>query len=422
MDKEQIAQSYDLACKAFTDLNVDVESALTKLERISLSVHCWQGDDVGGFESLGEDLGGSGLAATGNYPGKARTPQELRLDYLKAFELIPGKHRVNIHAMYGEFKGEKIDRNEISIEHFQGWIDWAKENDLKIDFNPTLFAHPKARSGLTLSSKSKEIRDFWIQHVTCCRDIAESIGQALGSPCINNLWIPDGTKEGPVDRAGYRALLADSLDQIFAIKHDKANTRDFVEGKLFGIGSEAYVVGSHEFYLGYAVKNKIGLTLDMGHFHPTESVADKISAVIPFVPELLLHVSRGLHWDSDHVVIVNDDLIALAEEIVRSKAMDRIYLSLDYFDASINRIAAWVTGARATLKAMLYALLQPWETLNELEESGRHFQRLALLEVLKSMPFGAIWNYYCNQKDVPTGIDWVEKIEDYEKKVLKKRG
>nr|MDO8087968.1 L-rhamnose isomerase [Candidatus Sigynarchaeum springense] len=420
MDKDHIQKAYDLAVKAYRELGVDVTAALASLDKISLSIHCWQGDDVGGFEKLAKGLDGSGLQATGNYPGKARTPAELRQDYIKALSFIPGKHRANIHAMYGEFNGN-VDRDQISVDFFQGWIDWAKQHDLKIDFNPTLFGHEKARSGYTLSNKNKDIRDFWIRHVQCCREISEAIGKQLGDPCIDNIWIPDGEKDNPVDRAGHRQLLSDSLDQIFAIKRRKECTKDFVEGKLFGIGSEAFVPGSHDFYLAYAVKNKIGFTMDMGHYHPTESVADKISAVIPFVPELLLHVSRGVHWDSDHVVILNDDLVALAEEIVRSGSMDRIHISLDYFDASLNRIGAWVTGARATLKAMLSALLQPWEQLNELEEAGRYFKRLALLEVLKMMPLGAIWNFYCMQKGVPAGIEWIEDIEKYEKEVLVKR-
>ncbi len=420
MDKQQIQHAFDLACKAYADLDVDVELVLKKMDTFSLSVHCWQGDDVGGFENLSTSLEGSGLQATGNYPGKARTPAELRQDLLKAFTLIPGRHRANIHAMYGEFKGE-VDRDQIAVEHFQGWIDWAKKNDLKIDFNPTLFAHPKARSGYTLGDKNKDVRDFWIRHVQCSREIGEAIGKQLGDPCINNIWIPDGEKDNPVDRTGHRQLLADSLDQIFAVKRNKHHLKDFIEGKLFGIGSEAYVAGSHEFYLGYAVKNQVGFTMDMGHYHPTESVADKISAVIPFVPELLLHVSRGVHWDSDHVVITNDELLAVAEEIVRSGCMDRIHLSLDYFDASLNRIGAWVTGARATLKAMLFAMLQPWEELNELEESGRYFKRLALLEVLKVMPAGAVWHQYCERKGVLAGIEWVEQVEAYERDVLLKR-
>jgi L-rhamnose isomerase len=420
MDEEHIQNAYDLAVKAYDELGVDVVAAMKKLDAISLSIHCWQGDDVGGFEKAGTGLDGSGLQATGNYPGKARTPAELRQDYVKAFSLIPGKHRANIHAMYGEFK-KKVDRDQISVEQFQGWIDWAKQQGLKIDFNPTLFAHPKGKSGYTLSDKNKDIRDFWIRHVQCCREISESIGSQLGDPCINNIWIPDGEKDNPVDRAGHRQLLISSLDQIFAVKRRKECVKDFVEGKLFGIGSEAYVPGSHDFYLAYAVKNKVGFTMDMGHYHPTESVADKISAIIPFVPELLLHVSRGVHWDSDHVVILNDELVALAEEVVRSRSMNRIHISLDYFDASLNRIGAWVTGARATLKAMLAAILQPWGQLNELEESGRYFKRLALLEVLKLMPIGAIWNYYCLQKGVPAGIEWIESIEKYEKDVLLKR-
>ncbi len=396
---------------------------LRELKQTSLSIHCWQGDDVGGFERPNAELSGGGILATGNYLGKARTIKELQKDLEKGISLIPGeKHRVNLHSSYGDFGGKFIERNEFSPKHFQGWIEWAKDNDLKLDLNSTLFSHPNADDGFTLSSKSRVIREFWIEHVQRCREISAEIGKQLGDPCIHNIWIPDGSKDIPVDRMGHRQLLKESLDEILQKKYSNSVMKDSLEGKLFGIGSEAFVVGSHEFYLSYAIANKLMLTIDTGHFHPTESVGDKISAIMPFIPELMLHISRGLRWDSDHVVIVSDDLIQLFEEIIRSQAMERIHLALDFFDASINRIGAWVIGARAVQKALLYALLQPIEILREYEENGQYFQRLALLEELKTLPFGAIWDYFCLNNNVPIGTDWIKDIENYEENVLKKRG
>ncbi|MFX0103121.1 MAG: L-rhamnose isomerase [Candidatus Hodarchaeota archaeon] len=421
MVSTDIEKSFDIAERKYAEFNVNVKDVLKKLSDVSISMHCWQGDDVGGFEHPNAELSGGGIQVTGNYPGKARSVQELRQDYLQAFSLIPGNHRINIHAIYGEFGGKIIDRDNISIEHFQGWIDWARSNDLKIDFNPTLFSHPKASDGFTLSNKSAEIRDFWIDHVIRCRDIAEGIGRALDDPCINNLWIPDGSKDIPVDRAGHRNLLMDSLDKIYEKKLNPVYLKDSVEGKLFGVGSESFVVGSHEFYLSYALSRGLLLTLDCGHFHPTESVADKISAILPFNKEILLHVSRGVRWDSDHVVIVDDNLISLCEEIVRSGTMGNIHLALDFFDASINRIGAWVIGMRSTLKGLLYALLQPWDMLLEYEENGQNFQRLALLEELKTLPYGAIWDHYCLENDVPVGPSWIQNVEKYEQDVLNSR-
>jgi L-rhamnose isomerase len=416
-----VAKNYELAKAQYLELGVDTEQILDGLKKISISLHCWQGDDVGGFEKPDATLSGGGIQATGNYPGKARTIEELQQDYEKALSLIPGTHRINLHAIYGDFGGKLIDRNEITVDQFQCWIDWAKKNNVKIDFNATLFSHPKAESGFTLSSKSKEICEFWIEHVQACRKISEEIGRQLNDTCIHNLWIADGSKDIPVDRATHRKILKESLDKIYSVKLDSKYMKDAIEGKLFGIGSESFVVGSHDFYLSYAIKNDIILTMDMGHYHPTESVADKISAILPFSDELLLHVSRGVRWDSDHVVILNDDIIALSEEIVRSNSMDKIHIALDYFDASINRIGAWVIGTRSTLISILYAMLQPLEKLRAYEEAGKNFQRLALLEECKSLPFGAVWNKYCSDMNVATGFQWVADIEEYEKEILSKR-
>ncbi len=421
MIPKKIIESYELAKERYSELGIDTHQILKDLDSITISIQCWQGDDVGGFESLDSELTGGGIMATGNYPGKARTITELQMDLTKAISLIPSNHRVSLHAIYGDFKGKHVDRNEIKLEHFQPWIDWAKREKLGLDFNPTLFSHPKAESGFTLSSKSSEIRDFWIEHVQKCREICVEIGKQLNDIVINNIWIPDGSKDIPVDRTGHRELLKESLDKIFEQELDPIYIQDSLEGKLFGIGSEAFVVGSHDFYLSYAVKNNLMLTLDSGHFHPTESIADKISAILPFVKGILLHISRGLRWDSDHVVILNDDIIQIAEEIIRSKALDKIFIGLDYFDASINRIAAWVIGARSTLKSILYALLQPWEVLKEYEVNGKYFQRLALLEELKTLPFGAVWDYYCYKHNVPIGKDWIESVEEYERETLLNR-
>ncbi len=418
---DKIIAAYNLAKSKFSHLKVGTDQILNTLAQIPLSLHCWQGDDVGGFETPDAALSGGGIQVTGNFPGKARTIHELRQDYLKVFSLIPAKPRANIHAIYGEFQGEKIDRNEISLTHYQGWIDWAKNNGIGLDFNPTLFSHPKAETGFTLSSKDPDIRDFWIEHCIRCRSISSEIGKQLGSPCINNLWIPDGSKDIPVDRLGHRLLLRDSLDQIYREPMESKYTLDAIEGKLFGIGSESFVVGSHEFYLSYALKHNKILTLDMGHFHPTESVADKISAILPFTNQLLIHISRGVRWDSDHIVILNDEVLAVAEEIVRTDNLNNIHIALDYFDASVNRLGAWVIGARATMKALLLALLQPTNLLREYEEKDKKFQRLALLEELKAMPWGAVWDEYCRRMHVPLGIDWISILENYEKNELSKR-
>jgi len=421
MTTEQIETAYQLAQDRYAALGVDTEAALKKLATVPVSMHCWQGDDVGGFESMGSELGG-GLAVTGNYPGKARTPAELRADAEKAYSLIPGKHRFNLHAFYVEFPaGKKVDRNAIEPAHFKSWIDWAKSLGIGMDFNPTCFAHPKAADGFTLSHKDKAIRRFWIEHCIACRKVGAAMGQALGTPTVTNIWVPDGMKDTPADRRGPRERLKEALDEIFAEKINPKHHLDSIEGKLFGIGAESYTVGSHEFYLAYAAKNGKLVCLDAGHYHPTESVADKISSVMPFVDEILLHVSRGVRWDSDHVIVLNDDLTAIAQELVRGGYLERTHVGLDFFDASINRIAAWVIGMRNMLRALCFALLEPVEQLKKLEAGGDYTSRLALMEELKTMPFAAVWDFYCVQKGVPVGMDWLAEVKKYEADVLSKR-
>jgi L-rhamnose isomerase len=415
-----IGRAYQLARRQYQDSGVDTEQAIKKLAAIPISLHCWQGDDVGGFENVGSSLGG-GLVATGNYPGKARTPEELRADLDKTFSLIPGKHRLNLHAFYGEFGGEKVDRDEISVDHFKSWITWAKSSGLGIDFNPTCFSHPKASDGFTLSHRDKGIRQFWIEHCRRSREIGAAIGKALGKTCITNVWIPDGMKDTPADRRGPRERLAQSLDAVFKKALPPKFNLDSVEPKLFGIGSESYVVGSHEFYLGYAISRKTVLTLDAGHYHPTEGIADKISSVLEFLPEILLHVSRGVRWDSDHVVTLNDDLLSIAREIVANDYTNRVHIGLDYFDASINRVAAWTIGTRNMIRALLIALLES-PKIKGAETDGDFTSRLALQEEAKTMPFGAVWDYYCEQKGVPPGSAWLSEMKQYEKDVLSKRG
>lgn len=415
-----IEKSFALAQERYAESGVDAKRALNILAAIPVSLHCWQGDDVGGFEHFGGALGG-GLVATGNHPGKARTPDELRADLEKTFSLIPGKHRLNLHAFYGEFGGKKIERNEIAPEHFKNWISWAKKNRLGLDFNPTCFSHPNSAGGFTLAHRDKAIRNFWIEHCIRSREIGAAIGKALGKTCVTNIWIPDGYKDTPADRNSPRVRLAESLDKIFEKKNSPKLNLDSVEPKLFGIGSESYVVGSHEFYLGYAISRKKLLTLDAGHYHPTESIADKISSVLQFLPEILLHVSRGVRWDSDHVVILNDDLLAIAREIVANHFLNRVRIGLDYFDASINRVAAWTIGARNMLRALLFALLEPTSRLCAAEISGDYTTRLALQEEIKSLPFGAIWDFYCESQNVPAGEHWLAEVKRYEKEILSKR-
>ncbi len=415
-----IQKTYDLARERFAELGVDTEAALAKLAKIPISIHCWQGDDVGGFETAGAQLG-DGLAVTGNYPGKARTPQELRADFEKALSVIPGKHRFNLHANYAEMDGKRVDRNALTVRQFQNWIDWAKTLKIGLDFNPTYFSHPMVKGGLTLTHQDESVRKFWIEHGIRCREIGAGIGKALGSTCLTNLWIPDGMKDTPADRKGPRLRLADSLDQIFRKKIDRKHNVDSVEPKLFGIGAESYTPGSHEFYLGYAVDRGTLLTLDAGHYHPTEGIADKISSVLCVLPEIALHVSRGVRWDSDHVVTLTDDLQAIAQEIVWGGYTDRVRIGLDYFDASINRVAAWVIGARNMVKALLLALASPIEKLQEAEAAGDYTSRLALLEDSKMLPFGAVWDYYCLTQNVPAAETWLATIKQYEAAVLSKR-
>ena len=412
-----IEKTYQLAIDQYGAWGVDVVVALDRLSAISISLHCWQGDDVNGFENFGEAIGG-GLAVTGNYPGRARTIDELRSDLEQAYRLIPGRHRLNLHASYGDFGGETVDRNDVDASHFQSWIQWAQEQQLGMDFNPTFFAHQKAADGFTLTHPDTGIRQYWIQHGIACRKIGAVIGQSLGTPCITNVWIPDGMKDTPVDRKGPREVLTASLDEIFAENISAQHNLDAVECKLFGLGSESYVVGSHEFYLGYAISRQKVLCLDAGHFHPTEIISDKISAVMQFVPELLLHVSRGIRWDSDHVVTLSDELQAIAHEVIRTEYADRIHIGLDFFDASINRIAAWVIGTRNVLKAILFSLLEPQELLRNCETSGDYTGRLAMLEELKTLPMGAVWDYYCLQNDVPVSRAWLGEIRDYERETL----
>jgi L-rhamnose isomerase len=400
---------------------VDVETALARLAGIPISLHCWQGDDVGGFEHAGGELSGSGLAATGNYPGKATSIGELRQDLEKAFALIPGRHRLNLHACYGDFEGRKIERNAYTISQFQSWVDWARANNLGLDFNPTFFAHPLAQDGLTLTNPDAGIRHYWIEHGIACRKIGAEFGRQLGSPCVTNVWIPDGSKDTPVDRKTPRARLETALDALFAQPFDSAHNLDAVESKLFGIGAESYTVGSHEFYLGYAVKRQKLLCLDSGHFHPTETLADKVSAVLQFVPEILLHVSRGVRWDSDHVTTFDDATRTAMEELVRGDFLHRTHIGLDYFDASINRIAAWVIGARSALKALLFALLEPAAKLREYELAGDFTARLALMEEARALPAGAVWNEFCRRHDSPEGLAWLGEVKAYEQEVLAKR-
>jgi len=420
-NSEKITKAFEAAKEQYTQIGVDVEAAMNKLDDFPISLHCWQADDVGGFETPDSSLSGGGIQATGNYPGKATNIPEHRMDLEKSMSLIPGKQRLNLHAIYGDFQGEFVDRDQIEIKHFQSWIDWAKDQGIGMDFNCSVFSHAKASDDLTLSHKNKEIRDFWIEHTKRSRAIGAEMGKQLGSPSIHNIWIQDGSKDIPVDRYGHRAILKDSLDEIFTEKYSTDHIKDAVESKLFGIGLEAMTVGNSEFYLGYAIQNQILICLDSGHFHPTEQVGDKISSALLYVPEILLHVTRPIRWDSDHVVTMNDDTMLIAQEIVRCNALDRVHMGLDFFDASINRIGAYVVGTRAAQQAMLFALLEPRDILLNYEEGGQFFERLAMLELLKTKPFGAIWDYYCLKNDVPIAQDFITEIQQYEKDVLSKR-
>ena len=410
---EQIKEQY-------AQLGVDVENALEVMASTPISLHCWQGDDVGGFEV---DRGGvgSGLAVTGNYKGKARSIAELQQDLEQALSLIPGNHRLNLHAIYGDFGGKVVGRDAIEVSHFQGWIDWCKSQKIGMDFNPSCFSHPKAAAGLTLSSPDDDIRNFWIRHCQASRRIAAEMGKQLGSPTVTNIWIPDGMKDVPADRLGFRKRLEQSLNTVLAEKLNPAHNIDAVESKLFGIGSESFVVGSHEFYMGYAMRNQTALCLDAGHFHPTEGIADKISSVLMYVPELLLHVSRGVRWDSDHVVLLDDATQAIMQELVRCDALSKTHIGLDFFDASINRIAAWAIGTRAAQKCLLMALLEPRKLLVEAELSGDYTARLALLEMTKALPWSIVWEEFCARNEVPSEMGLLASVRAYETKVLSGR-
>jgi len=421
MNKEAIKKSYQLAKEQYVELGIDTDKVLKQMDDVVISLHCWQTDDVGGFEKEGAELGGGGIQATGNYPGKAKTITQMRDDLDKVFSLLPGRQRLSLHAIYGEFEGKKVDRDKIEVKHFQGWIDWAKKRDVGLDFNCTCFSHPLADDGFTLSSRNPKIRKFWIEHTKRCREIAAEMGRQLGTPSVHNIWIPDGSKDTPVDRMGLRAILKKSLDEILTVEYPKKYLKDSVESKLFGIGSESMVVGSHDFYMGYAVANNTLITLDNGHFHPTEQVGDKISSILLYIDEILLHLTRGVRWDSDHVVTVNDELVLIAQEIIRAKALKRVNIGLDFFDASLNRIGAYVTGTRSAQLAFLFAMLEPLDMLRKFEADGKYFERLAYLELMKTLPFGAVWDYYCMTSKVPAGRDYIEEIVRYENEVLSKR-
>lgn len=417
MKEELVRKAYEVAKERYAEIGVDTEKVLKQLQDFHLSLHCWQADDVAGFEVQAGSLSG-GIQSTGNYPGKARNIDELRADILEAKSLIPGNHRLNLHEIYGDFKGKVVDRDEVTVEYFQSWIDWAKENDTKLDFNSSSFSHPKSGS-LSLSNPDEGIRGFWVEHTKRCRDIANAMGEAQGDPCIMNLWVHDGCKDMSVNHMLYRSLLKKSLDEIFAKKQPMM--KDCIEGKVFGIGLESFTVGSHDFYTAYAAQNQKILTIDTGHYHPTESPADKVSAVLQFVPELMLHVSRPVRWDSDHVTIMDDPTQELFSEIVRADALDRVHYGLDFFDGSINRIGAYVIGSRAAQKCMLRALLEPKATISEAELKGQGYRVLALLEEQKAMPWQAVYDEFCVRNAVPVGRDFMKEIDSYEANVTSKR-
>ncbi|ORT52278.1 sugar isomerase [Vibrio sp. qd031] len=416
----EIAKRYQASKSLYEKWGINVDLVLEKLQQVKVSIHCWQGDDVTGFEVAQNALSG-GISTTGNYPGKARGATELRADLDKALSLIPGTHKINLHALYAETDGKVVERDELLPEHFAGWVEWAKERSLGLDFNPSLFSHPKASDGLTLSHPDKEIRDFWVKHCIASRKIGEYFGKELEQTCLTNIWIPDGFKDTPSDRLAPRQRLKDSLDQIFAVEVDERFNKDSVESKVFGIGVESYTVGSHEFYMGYAVANNKLCLLDNGHYHPTESVADKISSMLLYQDELALHVTRPVRWDSDHVVTLNDEVREIAKELVRTDALDKTYLGLDFFDASINRVAAWVLGTRNMQKALLEAMLMPHDALSQYQDDGKFTDRLVMLEELKTYPLGDIWNYFCEISGVPAQEDWFQEVLTYEESVLRER-
>ncbi len=416
-DLERINKRFDLAKAEYAGFGVDVDAVMAKMDETRVSIHCWQGDDVGGFEN-GTELTG-GILSTGNYPGKARSAKELRQDIDKALSLIPGKQKLNLHAIYPDFQGTVPDRDKETVELYQPWIDWAKEREMGLDFNPTVFSHDMFKDNMSLTHPDKKVRQFWIDHIRASREIATEIGKQTGQLCVNNIWIADGMKDTPADRRSYRERLKDSLDSCLEKSYDKRHLLDSVECKLFGIGSESFVPGSHEFYLAYAVKNGLGLTLDSGHFHPTETISDKISSILLFVDQILLHVSRGVRWDSDHIVNLTDDTKAIARECVQN-GLDRIHMGLDFFDGSVNRIAAWVIGTRAFQKALMIAMLEP-EAIKQAEADFDYTTRLALMEEVKQLDFGAVWDMYCLKHDVPAGFDWIDEVKQYEADVQLKR-
>jgi L-rhamnose isomerase len=426
MNEALIMKAYEIAVEKYAEHGVSVSEALKRLDSISLSIHCWQGDDVRGFEMPVSEPGG-GLAVTGNYPGRAGNVEELQADLKIALSLIPGKHRLNLHAIYGDFSKYTGDRDTLVYSQYIHWVDWAKEHGLGLDFNATCFGHVRSSDGWTLCSLEDDKRNFWVEHVKRCREIGEHFGKTLGRPCMHNLWIPDGCKDSTALRFERREKLKESLSEIYSVRHDRTCLMDSVESKLFGIGSEAFVAGSHEFYMQWVSDHNLRnnddvlLCLDMGHFHPTESVADKISSILMFQQRLLLHISRGLRWDSDHVAVFDDGVKELMLETARAGALERTYLALDYFDASINRIGAWVAGARATLMAVLFALLEPLDKIREYELEGNGLGRLALMEACKTLPLGSVWDYWCTINDVPAGLKWLDKTGEYEKNFLSKR-
>lgn len=417
MKEELIQKAYEIAKERYAAVGVDTEKVLETMQNFHLSLHCWQADDVTGFEVQAGELTG-GIQSTGNYPGKARNIDELRADIIKAKSLIPGTHRLNLHEIYGDFQGKVVDRDAVEPSHFTSWIQWAKENNMKLDFNSTSFSHPKS-GNLSLANPDEGIRSFWVEHTKRCRAIADAIGKAQNDPCIMNLWVHDGSKDLTVNRLKYRELLKKSLDEIFSIEY--ANMKDCLESKVFGIGLESYTVGSNEFYTAYCAQNNKMITLDTGHYHPTESVADKVSAMLLYVPELMLHVSRPVRWDSDHVTIMDDPTLDLFQEIVRAGALNRVHYGLDYFDGSINRIGAYVIGSRAAQKSMLRALLEPLDLLRKYEANDQGFERLALLEEAKALPWNAVFDQFCISNNVPVGEDFITEVEQYEKNVTSKR-
>jgi L-rhamnose isomerase len=416
--KDLILKAYEIARKQYANMGIDTDRVLARMDEVTLSLHCWQTDDVGGFETPDASLSGGGIQATGNYPGKATCISDMRKDLEKVLSLLPGKYRLNLHAIYGDFGGKFVDRDQIEPEHFQSWIDWCRKQGIGMDFNPTFFSHPRAQSGFTLSSNDENIRLFWVEHLKKCRKISAEIGKQLRTPCVMNIWIPDGSKDSPVNRSMHRTILKKSLDEALSIEYPKEFMKDALESKLFGIGAESMTVGSHEFYLGYAIKNNTLICLDNGHFHPTEQVGDKISSCLLYIDELLLHMTRPIRWDSDHVVTLNEDIQLIASEIVRNDYLKRVNIGLDFFDASINRIGAYVIGSRAVKKAFVQAFLEPCAKLAEMEENGQFFERLALLEELKTKPFGAVWDYYCLNSGVPVAEDFITEILEYERTVL----